>query len=163
MENSLFIPRYGDKGCLPTDGKESVMQDWTKKLYFKQQTSLISAIRGCDIPSSTQDEKDVVKVIRGLVLRDADGRSSFMSHYPMDVNKVLRTLVMASQDYNKWHWLNHVVSAFYSISLYHHNEYTKLYYLNLMKAYALVVDQEIAKQDDKITNNYICSGYFTRS
>ena len=163
MENSLFIPRYENAGMACNSKEESVMQDWTKKLYFKQQTSLISAIRGCDIPTATEDEKSVVKVIRGLVLRDADGRSKFMSHYPMDANKLLGTLVNASQYYNKWHWLNHVVSALYSISLYHHNEYTKLYYVNLLKAYTQVIDKEIDNVENKKEILYLCGKHFTMS
>lgn len=55
----------------------SVVQSWMSNLTMKQQTAVLSALRGPDTNSS-DDIKVVVKILRAIVLENADMTSEYM-------------------------------------------------------------------------------------
>ena len=152
MENRLYIPTYENMSDNSKNKHEAVLQDWVCKLNFKQQTGLISAIRGFDGEEGESfgySLKDLTKMVRGVILKNADSSTKFMSLTPLDKNDVVDTLAKWSEHVKDWHWLNHIVMAMHTISLYHYNEYTKLYYLEVCQAYARRVN-EVNIRLDKI-------------
>lgn len=139
MENRLYIPQYENMEDNSKNKHETVLQDWVCKLNFKQQTGLISAIRGFDGEEGESfgySLKDITKMVRGVILKNADSSTKFMSLSPLNTSDVVDTLVKWTEHKEDWHWLNHIVMAMHTISLYHYNDYTKLYYLELCKEYA---------------------------
>lgn len=152
MENRLYIPKYENMSDNSKNKHEAVLQDWVCKLNFKQQTGLISAIRGFDGEEGESfgySLKDLTRMVRGVILKNADSSTKFMSLTPLDKNDVVDTLAKWTEYIKDWHWLNHIVMAMHTISLYHYNEYTKLYYLEVCQAYARRVN-EVNIRLDKI-------------
>lgn len=151
MENRLYIPQYENMTDNSKNKHETVLQDWVCKLNFKQQTGLISAIRGFDGEEGESfgySLKDITKMVRGVILKNADSSTKFMSLSPLNKSDVVDTLVKWTENKEDWHWLNHIVMALHTISLYHYNEYTKLYYLELCKEYA----RQVKCINDRIDN-----------
>lgn len=59
--------------------KTSVMKPWTYELSWKEQTVLISALRGCDAVGKNDISKKIVRRIRNVVLNNAGpDNSEFM-------------------------------------------------------------------------------------
>lgn len=153
MESKLYIPNFEAMEDISKNKSEFVLQDWVSKLNFKHQTGLISAIRGYD-----HDEretfgcgfKEITKMVRGIVLKNADNKTSFMRSIPLDKTDVVDTLVLCAAEYQKeWHWLNHIVMAMHTIALYHNNEYVKLYYKEICTKYASDMIRTVKKPIDE--------------
>lgn len=57
---------------------KSVVKSWLFGLTFKQQTVLLSALRGCDGKNKEDVSKTITRYFRYLVLKNADNDTSFM-------------------------------------------------------------------------------------
>ena len=133
-----------DRTCVAVDKnkKDPVLQDWVMNLNWKMQTGLISAIRGYDDDIETEDNidvKSVVKMIRFLVLRNADGGTKFMSKYCLEEDEVVTILVNHIENciktYKSLHWVKHMIMAIDIIMDYHHSSYVQHYWLNVGKKF----------------------------
>lgn len=104
-----------------------VLQDWTKNLTFKQQTGLISTIRGNDAKNGTcYESKEITKMIRFLVLKDADKKTEFMTNKVLKQNRVIRFL-KESYPTNQ-HWVEHIIGTAFNFKHNHPNNYVKEYW-----------------------------------
>jgi hypothetical protein len=56
----------------------SVVKYWIAELSWKQQTVILSALRGCDGKSKEDISKPITRYFRNLVLENADNSSTFM-------------------------------------------------------------------------------------
>lgn len=142
--NMLKLHVSDDRACIAVDKnkKDPVLQDWVMNLNWKMQTGLISAIRGYDDDIETEDNNDVksvVKMIRYLVLRNADGSTKFMSKYCLEEDEVVTILVKhvehCIKSYSSLHWIKHIVMAIDIIMDYHHSSYVQYYWLNVGKKF----------------------------
>lgn len=125
--------------------KDPVLQDWVMNLNWKMQTGLISAVRGYDNDIEVEDNTDVidiksvVKMIRFLVLRNADSNTKFMSKYCLPEDAVVDILVnhveQAIKNYISLHWVKHIIMAIDIIMNYHHSSYVQHYWLNVSKKF----------------------------
>ena len=142
--NMLKLHVSDDRACVAVDKnkKDPVLQDWVMNLNWKMQTGLISAIRGYDDDIETEDNNDVksvVKMIRFLVLRNADGGTKFMSKYCLEEDEVVTILVNHIENciktYKSLHWVKHMIMAIDIIMDYHHSSYVQHYWLNVGKKF----------------------------
>lgn len=125
--------------------KDPVLQDWVMNLNWKMQTGLISSIRGYDNDIEVEDNTDVVdiksvvKMIRFLVLRNADSNTRFMSKYCLPEDAVVDILVnhveQSIKNYTSLHWVKHIIMAIDIIMNYHHSSYVQHYWLNVSKKF----------------------------
>jgi hypothetical protein len=90
---------------------DCVVQDWLKDLTLKQQTVLLSAIRGCDGVAKEDISKKFVRVYRSLILKDA---------YPTKkVGTFMNDVILSKEvvdfgkqlDHYPMHWLMHFIHA----------------------------------------------------
>ncbi len=87
----------------------NVVQDWVGTMTLKQQTVVLSAIRGCDGAAKDSLSKPFVRALREIVLRNAvDGECSFMGSYidGAQINTFVKSL-----DPYPMHWLMHFTHA----------------------------------------------------
>ena len=92
-------------------------QDWLDTLTLKQQTVLISAIRGCDGAPRDDPSKPFVRALRARVLNTAvDGPCNFMGAKitQADIERFLKAL-----DPYPMHWLMHFIHAVETIGYGH--------------------------------------------
>lgn len=126
-----------DKTKLPNN---SVLQDWVVSTKFKEQTGLISAIRGFDglIDEDTANRaKALTKMIRHVVLKNADDTTEFMSKEILDMNEIREIIELFKRGeiggaYGT-HWADHIIMAIRIISKNHYNEYVKYFYREILK------------------------------
>lgn len=93
-----------------TVGEGLVVREWLSDLTWKQQTVLLSAIRGCDGVSKHDPSKQFVRPLRGLVLQNAEPGvedDTFM-HHPDDDD--VDDFAHRLDDY-PMHWLVHFIHA----------------------------------------------------
>ena len=61
--------------------KGTVIKDWvTECCTWKQQTVLLSALRGCDGIAKENPSKDVSRLLRFTLIKDADSSSGYMTN-----------------------------------------------------------------------------------
>src|SRR6266581_2244475 len=92
----------------------TVVQPWVSNLPFKQQTLLLSAIRGPDGVGKTNKVKNVLKYYRATVLKNADALSGFMDQKEPTV-KTMNKFVRDIEEY-PLHWVMHFYRAVAIIS-----------------------------------------------
>ena len=107
--------------------KESVLQDWVGECTLKQQTTLLSVIRGSD--NECVSAKNITKMLRYLILTNADKGTEFMSDNILSTGKVVKYL-KDNYGSNK-HWVEHIVYAGFVIGKYSSNPYAKRYWLTV--------------------------------
>lgn len=123
-----------------------VIQEWVMTLKWKAQTGLISAIRGVDMIDVDPTDidinskcKTITKMIRYLVLNNADSRTNFMTDIIptieelVDVLNEIREQVSLGVVSN--HWFNHIFLAIKIIMDKHPNAYTRMYWLTVYTKY----------------------------
>lgn len=113
-----------------------VIQQWVMELNWKEQTGLISAIRGVD--SSDIDReinsscKKITKMIRFLVLNNAVSRTGFMTDRVIEIDKLVDILDTINdqviQGIISLHWFDHILMAIKIIIDKHPNPYTRMYW-----------------------------------
>lgn len=103
-------------------GEGSVVRDWVTELPWKQQTVLLSAIRGCDGVSKHDPSKEFVRPLRGLILKNAepDAEDDTFMHHPSDDNKVEN--FAHDLDNYPMHWVIHFLHAVEIIGYKHPDE-----------------------------------------
>ena len=107
--------------------KEPVTQGWVNNLDLKQQTGLLSVIRGNDTENGKcVESKKITRMLRYIILKDADKKNSFMSDIVLKQNKVINFLFKIYPD-NK-HWVEHIVGAAFNIKRNHPHEYVREYW-----------------------------------
>lgn len=94
----------------------SVLQEWVEQLSLKNQTLLLSAIRGPDGVGKSNKVKEVLKYYRAWVLKEADSLSGFMSS-EQPSEDVVDKFVKDIEEY-PLHWVMHFYRATAIISCY---------------------------------------------
>lgn len=98
----------------------SVVQDWVTSMTLKQQTVVLSAIRGCDGAPKDDPSKPFVRALRSTVLKNAvEGPCSFMSDRPT-INDI--EVFVKSFDHYPVHWLMHFIHAVECVGYGHSNK-----------------------------------------
>lgn len=131
---------------------ESVFQDWVLSLSFKQQTGLMTVIRGTDKHNGNcMESKDITKMLRFIILKDADKKKQFMSGYVVKLNKVIHFL---KKEYRtNQHRVEHLTGTAFNINQNHPNNYTMEYWSSIGKiisSYIKTYNRKIS--EDKIIN-----------
>lgn len=116
MKTSEAITRHGrrvNKGTLDPDRElRSVLQDWVMELPLREQGTLLTVVRGCDLtPKYPLDspERELVGWLRWCFLNPADEREvdipgAFFQSTPPDVH-------MSGLGHYPLHWVMHVMHA----------------------------------------------------
>ncbi len=147
-----------------------VLQEWVMTLKWKDQTGLISAIRGVDMigvdPTDIEVSnkcKSITKMIRFLVLNNADSRTNFMTDKVIILDKLVDNLLYLHKQVSLGivsnHWFDHILLAIKSIRAFHPNPYTRIYWDTVYTKYNTtptsnaerVVLEENDITDDNIT------------
>lgn len=101
-----------------------IFKDWTAGLTLKEMTGLMSAIRGAD-ELCFRNTKELVRVIRGLILFNADSKTGFMNENGMDDLEVVKVLhssivtIQRSKGSISSHWIDHMLLAISVIAKHH--------------------------------------------
>lgn len=118
--------------------KGSVLQPWVEKLSWKEQTGLISAIRGVDDTDANgyEDLKKITKMLRYLILNNADNSTQFMTDQIMEADFLKSVLnieasYVKNSKYAEGHWYSHILMAIKIIMHKHPNPYTKKYWYDI--------------------------------
>ena len=136
-----------------------VLQDWVMSLDWKEQTGLISAIRGVDISDYELLEKEcksITKMIRFLVLNNADSKTSFMTDEVLSPTDIVSKLEYL---YNQvtlgnlpLHWSSHIFDAISIIIKKHPSKYIRMYWSTTRDIYRVNTLNKIEKEVDVIDN-----------
>lgn len=106
----------------------SVVQDWVTYMTLKQQTVVLSAIRGCDGAPKDDPSKPFVRALRSTVLKNAvEGPCSFMVGGEISFDDI--EVFVKSFDHYPMHWLMHFIHAVECIGYGHPNEQTSGWWL----------------------------------
>lgn len=132
-----------------------VLRDWVFELNWKLQTGLISSIRGIDAPDDDigtelmEDCKSITKMLRYIILNDADNKTNFMSDRVVFVSKVVSTLesIKAIGKYN--HWYDHIVLAMKTIGRSNPSDYVRHYYRQVLSMLGEISEYDIAIPNNK--------------
>lgn len=118
--------------------KGSVLQPWVEKLSWKEQTGLISAVRGIDDTEANgyDDLKKITKMLRYLILNNADNKTEFMTDKIMEADYLKSVLnieasYVKNSKYTEGHWYAHILLAIKIIMNKHPNPYTKKYWAGI--------------------------------
>lgn len=135
-------------------GEGFVVRDWIRDLPWKQQTVLLSAIRGCDGAPKHDESKSFVRPLRGIILKNAEPDNeddTFMEHpSEFSVTEFAHDL----DDY-PMHWLVHFIHAVEIVGYKHPYEEVREYWSHL---YELICEEgfhmniETEEQLDKRLN-----------
>lgn len=92
-------------------GEGSVVRDWVTELTWKQQTVLLTAIRGCDDRPSNDPSKPIIQEYRSIILHNAvpedDSTDGFMDEF---TSKELTIFLDSIEEY-PLHWITHFLHA----------------------------------------------------
>jgi hypothetical protein len=100
---------------------QSVVQDWLAELTYKQQTVLLTAIRGCDGVGKEDISKKFVRKYRSIVLKNAapgDGPDTFMK---TNIGSQEIESFVEHLDHYPMHWLFHFIHAVEIVGYKHPN------------------------------------------
>jgi hypothetical protein len=132
---------------------KSVLQDWVCDLPFKQQTMLLSAIRGCDAAHKIDMTKPFIKKFRGAVLKNADESSPFMQ---MEISDEQRDKFCEALDPYPFHWVTHFMFASQIIGYKHPDFIIRNWwydlYTDMVLAFHLKPETEHA-MDERLSDN----------
>lgn len=98
----------------------TVLQSWVSELSFKNQTLLLSAIRGPDGVGKSNKVKDVLKYYRAAVLKEADVLSGFMSS-ERPTEEIVDKFVKDIEEY-PLHWVMHFYRATAIVAIYNNEQ-----------------------------------------
>jgi hypothetical protein len=127
---------------------KSVLQPWVSECTLKEQTTLLSVIRGND--NECVSAKNITKMLRYIILVNADKSTTFMDDKILPVGKVVNYL--KNQYADNPHWVEHVVYASFVIGKSCDNPYARRYWFSIGGS----VNPEIKKQRliNKIIESY---------
>ena len=129
----------------------SVLQDWVMELPLREQATLMTAVRGCDLtPKYPLDssERRLVASIRWAFLIPADPREvdrepgSFMS------SKIPTDLKPSALGHYPWHWVSHVMHAAEVIAYRHPNADVSEKFLVIYKRMAHSFHLNVESRDE---------------
>lgn len=113
-----------------TNRRVSVLQDWVTELPLREQGTLLTAVRGCDLTPKyplNSLERRLVGFIRWAFMNPADPREVdkepgcfFISTAPD-----LRAVKPSALGHYPWHWLSHVMHALEVIGYRHPDNRTR--------------------------------------
>ena len=126
-----------------------VVHPWLDDLTMKQQTVLLSALRGCDGVAKDDISKKFVRVYRSLILQNAaPGQGRFMSDLisDWDINTFLK-----APDVYPMHWLMHFIHAIEIVGYNYPIKETQIWWYDLYRrlVYALHFNIETSRQNDE--------------
>lgn len=93
-----------------------VVQDWLEPLTYKQQTTLLCALRGCDGVTKDDISKKIVRDLRSVVLKNADGGKGFMES---NTDWASIRKLAANMDRYPMHYIMHLVQAMEIVGYFH--------------------------------------------
>jgi hypothetical protein len=133
----------------------SVVQDWLGECCsLKQQTVLLSALRGCDGIAKEDISKTLTRALRGTLLHSAHHGSpekpgTFMSTANVDLEKAAEKFV-AHLDHYPVHWVFHFAHACEIVGHKHPHPNTGMFWMWIYHKMceALHVNPETEKQCD---------------
>ncbi len=97
----------------------SVVQSWLAECCsWKEQTVLLTAMRGCDGAQKNDKSKDLLHNYRATILNDADPSTGFMQQRTFDMEDFCNNL-----DQYPMHFLMHFIHAVGVIGYCHPDEY----------------------------------------
>lgn len=109
----------------------SVVKEWISNLSLKQQTVLLSALRGCDTVDKHDVSKLFIRKLRSVILNNAcPNEGDFMQDTVTD--EVIYNFTKSLDKY-PFHFLMHFIHAVEIIGYKHPDENTKLWWNNLYK------------------------------
>lgn len=98
-----------------------VVQPWFINLTFKQQTVILSALRGCDGKCKEDISKKITRFYRSIILKNADNTSSFMTTQDIITFKNDFDNLLSDVDSYPIHFIFHLTHGIEIIG-YHHPE-----------------------------------------
>lgn len=132
----------------------SVMKRWLSSLTLKQQTVLLSALRGCDGKSKEDPSKTVTRNLRYVLLKNADNGTSFMKTEEC-LNKKFEMFIKNIDSY-PMHFLFHLSHAVEIIGYKHPEEGVRELWMGVYKGIcnACHMNPETEKQlDNRLSDN----------
>lgn len=123
-----------------------VLQDWLQSLSYKQQSVLLSALRGCDGVRKNDPSKAVVRQLRNDILKNADGQEAFMSN-KRDWKAIQK--LTTHMDRYPMHYIMHGIQAMEILGYYHPDPEIAEYWNN---AYTLFVRKLHLQPETKAEN-----------
>ena len=109
----------------------SVLQDWVMELPLREQSTLLTAVRGCDLAPKVRDtdgrvvnttERHLTAYIRGSILTAADPREVGMPGSFMRVDAP-RPFSASALGHYPLHWYTHTMHALEVIAYRHPDPY----------------------------------------
>lgn len=102
-------------------GKGFVLRDWMAELPWKQQSVIISSLRGPDTGPRPASVKTITRWLRGITQNNADSSTDYMKDLPFPpIEKFQRDL-----EYCTMHYYCHLMHALEIIGYNHPEEKTK--------------------------------------
>ncbi len=115
----------------------NVVYDWISALSLKQQTVILSALRGCDGKNKEDPSKTITRSFRFTILKNADGGSGFM--HGIDIDKLHDKVECFIKDIDSYpmHFLLHLAHAMEIVGYKHPEEKFRKLWLSI---YEKIVD-----------------------
>lgn len=116
----------------------TVVQSWLSNLSFRQQATVLSALRGCDGKSKHDPSKLLTRYFRGCILLPADPdhladpHNNFMR--PPDDVGAYAAAFLKDIDAYPLHWIMHFTHAAQILGYYHPDHDTKMFWGGLYAA-----------------------------
>lgn len=101
-----------------------VVQDWLAVCSWKQQTVLLSALRGCDGIEKEDPSKILTRFFRFTILLSADTQSTFMQWKPSLLYPQM-TYLVDHLDHYPMHWVLHFAHAAEIVGFKHPDKSTR--------------------------------------
>ena len=125
-----------------------VVNDWLNVCSLKQQTVLLSALRGCDGKMKEDYSKPFTRKLRSVLLRNAGGvqtKGKFMADF---VGNEELSAFISNLDHYPMHWLLHFLHAIEIVGYKHPDKLIRDFWYNLyyeiVNALHLSVESESA-------------------
>lgn len=115
----------------------SVVKEWLDVCTLKQQTVLLSALRGCDGKMKEDYSKPLTRKFRSVILKNAGGvqkQGNFMHDSVGDVDEIK---FISNLDHYPMHWLLHFLHAIEIVGYKHPDKESRCYW---HKLYLMIVD-----------------------
>ena len=108
-----------------------VVDEWIEVCTLKQQTVLLSALRGCDGKSKEDYSKPFTRKLRSVILKNAGGKQvkgKFMADFVGDEELIN---FISNLDHYPMHWLMHFLHAVEIIGYKHPVSSIRKFWFNL--------------------------------
>lgn len=117
----------------------SVVQSWLSELNWKQQTVVLTALRGCDGIEKENPSKIISRLMRGDILMNADKSSSYMKRLTTwEVNEAIGNFF---DDLDRYpiHFVTHLCHAAEIIGYKHPDNKLRLFWLGVYMEFCKAV------------------------